>query len=251
MAYCENNYYRQLALLSEMQRGRIDKAPIWDDVSTLRREHIGTTIDIILGGWPCTGHSLAGSRTGLDHVESKLAYELIRIICDFRPKFGFMENVPGVLVTGMDAITAQLAKHGYVGRYGVLSCPDVGPSWHERERVFIAIADTNGDRGTCERRIQTEGRFLRMETDRNGPQGTSAHSMRERLEGWLEPAEAWPALPFVTAAPGAAWPEGIPEPTLRGKDDGPAEWRSQVETLGGGVVPQVAREAFMRLFGLK
>jgi hypothetical protein len=42
VAYCENNTYRQLALLSEMQRNRIDRAPIWDDVSTpLRLAQLG------------------------------------------------------------------------------------------------------------------------------------------------------------------------------------------------------------------
>ena len=252
VAYCENNYYRQLMLLCEMQRGRLDRAPIWDDVSTLQKRHIGIEIDAIIGGWPCTGHSLAGSRTGLDHVESKLAYELIRCFREFRPRFGFLENVPGVLVSGLSEITEELAALGYVGRYMVMSCPDVGPAWHERRRVWIALADAS--RIGSEKRRSKQIKERKCEDPRNaclhGPTRDSANTMRERLEGWFEPVEAWKPLPFVTAAPGAAWPEGVPEPTLCGKDDGPAQWVCQIETLGGGVVPQVAREAFKRLMGI-
>lgn len=236
-----------------MQRGRLDKAPIWDDVSTLRREHIRTEIDVITGGWPCTGHSLAGTKTGLDHVESALVYELIRCIGEFRPRFCFLENVPGVLVSGLSEVTASLASIGYLGRYMVMSCPDVGPAWHKRRRVWIAIADA-GCIGSEKRRQKSEQKCQREDPRNTGVHGKTwsfANTMRERLEGWLEPIEAWPALPFVTASPGAAWPEGIPEPTLCRKDDGPAQWIGQIETLGGGAVPQVAREAFKRLVGIK
>lgn len=253
VAYCENDRYRQSALLSEMQRGHLDRSPIWDDIRTLRSSYIQVPIDIVLGGWPCTGHSVAGSRTGLAHVESALAGELIRCIREFRPRFAFLENVPGVLGTGMDSIVSDLAKNGYVGRYGPLSCPDVGEAWHAIERIWIAIADScclGGHQGWTKPE-SIGGRADPRDAVLHGSPWFVTDADRSRLEGWLEPKEAWPALPFVTAAPGAAWPEGIPEPTLLGKDDGPTEWIGQIETVGGGVVPQVAREAFQRLMGLK
>lgn len=253
VAYCEVVEYRQGVLLSEMQRCRIDRAPIWDDVRTLRAEHIKIPIDIITGGWPCTGHSRAGHRAGLDNVESSLAKELIRLVCEFRPKFCFLENVPGVLDTGLDEISAQFATHGYVGRYGPLSCFDVATNaWHQRERIWIALTDSRsiGSNKGGKKQIKVRGLENSWDHDIYGTSWSITNTYSERLEGWIKSEEAWPALPFVTAAPNADWPEGVPEPTLFGKDDGPAEWRSQIELAGGGVVPQVAREAFKRLFGL-
>lgn len=289
LAYCENNPYRQLALLSEMERNRLDKAPIWDDVSTLRESHFTMPPDVITGGWPCQGHSVAGAKRGLDDERSGLASELLRLIRALRPKFCFLENVPGVFVSGFGRVAAELSLAGYVGRYGVLACNDVGPAWHERQRVWIAAADSDylrhwqqsqqiaeqersntaiarsngasrtfadaggGGGGRDQRQFfQTTQRANAMEPCEYGAQrvATDSDSDSERLEGWMQPVEAWQPLPFVTAASSAAWPEGVPEPTLCGKDDGATEWRNQIETLGGGVVPQVAREAFKRLMGL-
>jgi site-specific DNA-cytosine methylase len=254
IAYCEVERYRQAVLLSEMQRGRIDRAPIWDDVRTLRAEHLGETIDIISGGWPCTGHSVAGARKGLDHVESSLVSHLIRLFSEIRPRYGFLENVPGVFQTGFDRITAELAKLGYVGRYGVLSCYDVEPNaWHERRRVWIALADASrigGDQGR-EEPLGISGSSDQGVPCVHGETRAASDGDGERLEGWVEPEEAWPPLPFVTAPAESAWDAGIPQPTLQRKIDGAAAWRSQIECLGGGVVPCVAREAFKRLFGLE
>ncbi len=253
VAYCENDYYRQLVLMCEMQRGRIDRAPIWDDVRTLRREHFNCEIDIITGGWPCKGHSRAGPRTGLDHIESKLAEEFLRIVCELRPRFVFFENVPGVLESGLDAVVGEFANNGYVGRYGSLSCRDVGPAWHERDRVWGLVADSRrigsakgGAKPKSLRKRKNQG-----DISIYGKTRTFTDSEGERLEGWIEPQKAWPPLPFITTSPSDPWPKGICEPTLCGKVDGPAEWIGQIETLGGGVVPQVAREAFERLSGLK
>ena len=287
VAYCENNFYRQLILLSEMERNRIDKGPIWDDVSTLQRSHFSMPIDIITGGWPCQGHSVAGARLGLEDERSGLAKELLRLIRDIRPVFCFLENVPGVFVSGFGRITAELSLDGYVGRYGVLSCRDVAENaWHERERVWIVLADANFvGHGQSSKYLQEPERFgaaiapsngqawnasdtagdgrkprrgIRHTTERgenphvdgDGEAGIAAHSHSQRLEGWIDAGDTWPSLPFITDSPSAAWPEGVPEPTLLGKVDGPAEWRNQIETLGGGVVPQVAREAFKRLIGI-
>lgn len=253
VAYCENDYYRQLALMCEMQRGRIDRAPIWTDVRTLRRESIGIEIDIITGGWPCQGHSRAGSRTGLAHDASSLAKEFIRVVCEIRPKFVFFENVPGVLESGLDAVVSDFTKNGYVGRYGSLSCRDVGPAWHQRERIWGFIADSRrvgSAQGGAKPKPLTE-RQNQRDTSLYGETRTIADDEGERLEGRSNAIEAWPPLPFVTCDSSEPWPQGVCEPTLCGKADGAAEWRSQIETLGGGVVPQVAREAFKRLAGLK
>lgn len=49
--YCEIEPYCQSVLLSRMQDGNLDRAPIWDDIKTLQTGEFGA-IDIIVGGFP-------------------------------------------------------------------------------------------------------------------------------------------------------------------------------------------------------
>ena len=51
IAYCEIDRYCQGVLLSRMRSGDIDRAPIWDDVKSLKGETLGP-VDIIFGGFP-------------------------------------------------------------------------------------------------------------------------------------------------------------------------------------------------------
>ena len=78
VAYCERERYAQAVLLSRMQSGEIDTAPIWDDVSTLKG-HMLPRIDIIFGGFPCQDLSVAGFGKGLDGEHSGLFYEIVRL----------------------------------------------------------------------------------------------------------------------------------------------------------------------------
>jgi site-specific DNA-cytosine methylase len=47
LAYCEIDPYCQAVLLSRQSDGHIEKAPIWDDISTLHGKNVGSGIDII------------------------------------------------------------------------------------------------------------------------------------------------------------------------------------------------------------
>lgn len=50
--YCERDSYAQAVLLSRMRDGSLDRAPIWNDVTTLGKEVIGSPVDVIFGGFP-------------------------------------------------------------------------------------------------------------------------------------------------------------------------------------------------------
>ena len=52
--YCELDSYCQGVLLSRMQDGSLDRAPIWNDVKTLRtgEPEVTEDVDIIFGGFP-------------------------------------------------------------------------------------------------------------------------------------------------------------------------------------------------------
>ena len=81
VAYCENDRYAQGVLLSRMGDGDLPRAPIWDDVRTLKSEML-PAIDIIYGGFPCQDISVAGRGGGLDAERSGLFFEVARLVGD-------------------------------------------------------------------------------------------------------------------------------------------------------------------------
>ena len=79
-------------------------------------------IDMLVGGTPCQGFSVAGSRDGLRDERSGLAIEFVRLAGELRSRWLLWENVPGVLsqkdengVKGGDvrAFCAALRSAGY------------------------------------------------------------------------------------------------------------------------------------------
>ena len=136
VAYCESNRYAQGVLVSRMVKGQLPRAPIWDDVTTLRGSNLPRGIDIIYGGFPCQDVSFAGRRVGLDGERSGLVSEVWRLADEIRPKFIFLENVPAILNSGLDRILAELAERRFDARWICLSASDVG-ACHVRNRWWL------------------------------------------------------------------------------------------------------------------
>ena len=125
----------------------------WPDVR--RYEDVkavgGDTLEpvaLIAGGFPCQDVSVAGQRAGIqDGNRSGLWSEFHRIIRELRPRYVFVENVPGLLTNGMGRVLGDLADIGYDAEWEVLSAADVGAP-HLRKRVFIVahtqIVQCNG-----------------------------------------------------------------------------------------------------------
>lgn len=98
-------------------------------------------------GFPCTGTSIAGNGTGLDHPESKLWFEALRCIADGRPSFVIIENPTGLITRGLRTVLGGLRMVGYQwDDPQIISAAEIG-SPQERERLFI-IAYTNN---VCQR----------------------------------------------------------------------------------------------------
>ena len=82
IAYCEIDTYCQGVLLSRMASGDLHKAGIWDDIKTLQVVPTWPMFcDIIYGGSPCQGFSVAGAGKGLGnsvHVDqAKEAFKIL------------------------------------------------------------------------------------------------------------------------------------------------------------------------------
>ena len=92
--------------------------------------------DLITAGFPCTGTSGAGTRTGLEHPESSLFREALRLIWECKPKFSIIEQPLGIIDRGLRAILGGIRMVGYQSEYQVISAQELGAG-HRRERLFI------------------------------------------------------------------------------------------------------------------
>ena len=78
---------------------RFPDVPNLGDMSKINKESFNEQFDLLVGGTPCQGFSIAGERKGLDDDRSILALEYIRLLSEYRPQWFVWENVPGAFTT--------------------------------------------------------------------------------------------------------------------------------------------------------
>lgn len=97
-------------------------------------------IDLLVGGTPCQGFSVAGLRGGLNDPRSGLAGHYVRLAAELRVPWLLWENVPGALSTsgGADfrAFVSALDKLGYGLAWAVLDAQWFGVA-QRRKRLFL------------------------------------------------------------------------------------------------------------------
>lgn len=146
IAYCEIDEDCKTILKRNMESGLLPKAPIFSDVceltaSKLRRKFV----DIMVGGWPCQDLSSMGLRKGLDGDRSGLITEVFRLADELKPKLVFLENVPIILVDGIDVIIKEFVqKRGYEMRWATVSAGAMGAP-HNRKRWFCLLIKKESD----------------------------------------------------------------------------------------------------------
>jgi DNA (cytosine-5)-methyltransferase 1 len=110
-----------------------------NDVRTAGRHNL-PVCDVLVGGFPCQGLSVAGKRAGLQDERSGLFFEFVRIASEFRPTWLVLENVPGLLSSneGRDfaVVLFSLENAGYSCAWRVLDSQWFGVA-QRRRRVFI------------------------------------------------------------------------------------------------------------------
>lgn len=220
IAYCENDRYAQSVLLSNMSRARLYSAPIWDDVQTLSgKQFAELPIDIIYGGFPCQDISIMGDGKGLEGERSGLVFHVFRLTRELRPSFVFLENVPALTIRGLDRVLLEFTALGYDCRWTIVSAAEMGAP-HLRERIWI-LAHTMRERLPQSGFIATKASL-----HREGPRSSSRGLVQR---------EIWKKSPS----------------DICGMDDGIRPKVHRIRALGNAVVPVQAREAFMRLMGIK
>ena len=150
VAYVERESYAAASLVARMEDQALDRAPIWDDVTTLSSPEFLEFLQlfrplIVSGGYPCQPFSLAGKRLGEDDPRH-LWPHIARFLEAHRPECCFFENVAGHLSLGFDAVVSDLERLGYRVAAGLFSAEEVGAT-HRRERLFILAVRKNGGLG--------------------------------------------------------------------------------------------------------
>ena len=113
---------------------------IWlGDVKDLDTDEI-PDCDIIIGGFPCQGFSVANTSRSVLDERNQLYKEYLRILQAKKPKFFVAENVKGILSIGkgevIKAIVADFERAGYTVQYRLLNAADYGVP-QTRQRVII------------------------------------------------------------------------------------------------------------------
>ena len=144
VAFSEIEGFACANLVSKMEAGLLDCAPIWTDLKTFPWRAFRDRVDILSGGYPCQPFSAAGKRLGTDdprHLWPFIA-DGIRIL---RPRLCFFENVEGHISLGLREVIGELESMGYSVSWGIFSAREVGAP-HQRKRIFI-MAHSDRERG--------------------------------------------------------------------------------------------------------
>lgn len=107
-------------------------------------EMVGSKIDVVVGGPPCQGFSVAGKRN-IDDPRNKLYKEFVRVVRYYSPKIFVLENVPNLvsMEKGLvkDKIISDFENLGYKVVYKVLLASNYGVPQNRRRVIFVGIKD--------------------------------------------------------------------------------------------------------------
>jgi site-specific DNA-cytosine methylase len=268
VALCEIEAFAIANLVSKMEAGLMDPAPIWPDLKTFPWAAFRDRVDILTGGYPCQPFSAAGQRRGKDDPRHLWPYiaDGIRLL---RPRCCFFENVEGHISLGLSDVIEDLAGMGYRTTWGIFSASECGAP-HQRKRVFILAHRNNTG-------LERYWRYV-SKHDSEGRQSANGHPWPSRpsqlQHGWEPPRvvgnadsprpQEWTGQRGTglqgTDADGGTDAERQTQPALGGDADGPASGLDYAELcvtcdnrtdelrlLGNGVVPATAERAFRTL----
>jgi len=221
--------------------------PIHEDVRKLANEadRYRGLVDVVCGGYPCRGFSLAGSRKG-QKDDRYLWPEMLRIIQAARPKFVIGENVAGHITLGLDTVLSDLEAENYTARAFVIpACAK--DAKHRRDRVWIVAHTSCGKRQSRPEKQRTlrEVPENRREHDYSGGSGEAytanvTNTDSQRLHGRRQKPSRTSKEQRDTRNP--CW--WSTEPDFPRVANGIPNRVDRIRSLGNSIVPQVAAEIF-------
>ena len=120
-------------------KNNIGEHIVYADINDIDSKDI-PDCDIVIGGFPCQGFSVANTKRNTSDERNILYKQLLRVINDKHPKFFLAENVKGILSLGMGDVFKMIMDDfrslDYAVQYKVLNAADYGVP-QKRERVII------------------------------------------------------------------------------------------------------------------
>lgn len=112
-------------------------------ISEFGREH--NTLDVLVGGPPCQGFSLAGKREE-DDKRNMLYKSMVKLAEKMKPRAVVLENVPGMLTLYDSAVKKRIfndfEKLGYKMSVKVLYAPEYGVPQIRKRAFFVGLLNS-------------------------------------------------------------------------------------------------------------
>jgi len=180
-------------------KARFPKIPIHKNIETYQPQQQGGLYTI---GFPCTGTSGAGTRTGLEHAESSLWYEALRCIHAGNPDFIVVENPIGVIRNGLRTILGGLRMAGYSWDAPEIIHIDALGGPQKRARLFIVAYTNDANKYFKWQKSTTWNEQIRTEIAIAHSQGISTQPQRMQMDdgvpNWLGGVNSnWGELPAI------------------------------------------------------
>lgn len=107
--------------------------------------------DLLVGGFPCQGFSVANIYRSKDDKRNELYIEIVRLLEETNPKFFLAENVPGILSLEKGKVVEAIHREfqevgvqnggkGYEVRIQLLNASDYGVPQNRKRVIFLGIS---------------------------------------------------------------------------------------------------------------
>lgn len=132
-----NDFFKEAV---ESYKKNVDDRIVYGDITKIDSSEMPDDIDLVIGGFPCQGFSVANTKRSMKDERNFLYKEMLRVIDDKKPKFFVAENVKGILSMKkgkvFDMIKKDFKKLGYNVDAKLLNAAEYGVP-QARERVII------------------------------------------------------------------------------------------------------------------
>lgn len=132
-----NDFFKEAV---ESYKKNVDDRIVYGDITKIASSEMPDDIDLVIGGFPCQGFSIANTKRSIKDERNFLYKEMLRVIDDKKPKFFVAENVKGILSMKkgkvFEMIKKDFKKLGYNVDARLLNAAEYGIP-QARERVVI------------------------------------------------------------------------------------------------------------------
>lgn|SRR5574344_855090 len=132
-----NDFFKEAV---ESYKNNIGNHVVYGDITKIESKDMPDDIDLVIGGFPCQGFSVANTRRSMKDERNFLYKEMLRVIKDKNPKFFVAENVKGILSMEKGKVIEMIKKDfeslGYKVDARLLNAAEYGVP-QARERVVI------------------------------------------------------------------------------------------------------------------